>query len=86
MAVSQCGCSFFSVSCKNAPGVACAHSHQRGRLVHRHMLRQQAVEDLKSCLLLLVQCHILHEVTVTFMLSYNTYPVHFAAAVYTLMG
>ena len=40
MAVSECGCSFFSVSRKNAPGVACAHSHQRGRLVYRHMLRQ----------------------------------------------
>ena len=46
MTVSKCGCSLLSVSRQDAPGVASAHSHQRGRLLQSHVLCQQAVEDL----------------------------------------
>ena len=48
MTMSECGCSFLPVSRENTTGVACDHYHQNGRLVQCHMLRQQAVENLKS--------------------------------------
>ena len=38
MTVSKCGCALLSVSSQNAPGVARAHSHQRGRLLQSHVL------------------------------------------------
>ena len=40
MTVSDCGCSLLPVSRQDAPGVACAHSHQRGRLLQSHVLCQ----------------------------------------------
>ena len=52
-----------------AAGVAWAHSHQSGSLVQGHMLREQAVENLESRLFLGSQSHILHEVSVTFLLA-----------------
>ena len=54
---------------QDAAGVAWAHSHQSGGLVQGHMLREEAVENLKSRLLLGSQSHILHEVSVTFLLA-----------------
>ena len=64
------GCSaVFPVIRQYAPGVARAHSHQSGSLVQCHVLREQAVENLESRLFLGIQCHILHEVNVTFMLA-----------------
>ena len=64
------GCSaVFPVIRQYAPGVARAHSHQSGSLVQCHVLREQAVENLKSRLFLGSQSHILHEVSVTFMLA-----------------
>ena len=70
MTVGECGCSFLPVCRQYAPGMACAHSHQRRCLLHRHMLRQQTVEYLKPCLFSLAQCHILHALhVVTFMLN-----------------
>ena len=48
---------------------AWAHSNQNGSLVQCHVLREQAVENLKSRLFFGLQCHILHEVSVIFMLA-----------------
>ena len=50
MTVGECGCSILPVCRQYAPGMACAHSHQRRCLLYRHMLRQQTVEYLKPCL------------------------------------
>ena len=52
-----------------AAGVAWAHSHQSGGLVQCHVLREQTVENLESRLFLGSQSHILHEVSVTFLLA-----------------
>ena len=64
------GCSAdFPVICQYAPGVARAHSHQFSRLVQCHVLREKAVKNLESRLFLGIESHILHEVSVTFMLA-----------------
>ena len=60
MAVSQGDGTLPLVRRQNAPGVACAHSHQPGCLVHGHLLCPQAVQDLEPRLFFLVQRHILH--------------------------
>ena len=57
------------ISCQDTPGVARADSHQFSRLVHLNVLREEAVQDLKSGLFFLSQSHILHGVNVTFMLA-----------------
>ena len=60
MAVSQGGDTLPPVCRQDTPGVARAHSHQLGCLVHGHLLCPQAVQDLESALFFLVQRHILH--------------------------
>ena len=69
MAVGKGCSSVLPVIHQYAPGVAWAHSKQSGSLVPCHVLREQAVENLKSRLFFGLQCHILHEVSVTFMLA-----------------
>ena len=69
MAVSEYGGSSPPVCRQDAPGMARAHSHQLGCLARGHLLRQQTVQDLESRLFFLVQRHILHKGTVTFMLT-----------------
>ena len=69
VAVSQGGGSLLPVSRQDAPGMPFADTQQRGCLVQRHMLRQQAVQNLKSRLFFGGHCHILHGVNVTFMLA-----------------
>ena len=61
--MSECGCSLLPIGRQDAPGVAYAHSHEDCRLIQANMLCQQAVEDLKSCLLLLRQRQRLHSRT-----------------------
>ena len=64
------GCSAVSpVIRQYAPDVARAHSHQSDGLVQCHVLREQAVENLESRLFFGLQSHILHEVSVTFVLA-----------------
>ena len=46
-----------------------ADTQQRGCLVQGHVLRQRAVQNLKSRLFFGGQCHILHTLNVTFMLA-----------------
>ena len=46
-----------------------AHSQQSSRLTQGDVLREEAVQNLKSGLFFLRQCHILHRVSVTFMLA-----------------
>ena len=62
-------CSFLPVGGRDAAGLACADTHQLGRLVQCNLLRQQAVQNLDSRLFFWRQCHILHEVSVTFLLA-----------------
>ena len=69
VAVCQCGGSFLPVSRQDAPGVASGDTHQHGCLVQRHVLIEQTVQNLKSCLFFLSQSHILHAVNMTFMLA-----------------
>ena len=69
MTVGEGGCASFPVNRQHAPGVAWADTHQRSGLVQRHMLRQQAVQNLKSRLFFGGHCHILHRGNVTFMLA-----------------
>ena len=49
--------------------MASGDTHQRRCLVQGHVLSEQTVQDLKPCLFLLSQCHILHKGSVTFMLA-----------------
>ena len=58
-----------SISRQDAPGVASGDTHQRGCLVQCHMLSEQTIQNLKSCLFLLSQSHILHDVHLTFLLA-----------------
>ena len=67
--VSHGGGSLLSVSCQNTPGVASGDTHQGGCLVQCHVLSEQTVQNLKSCLFFLSQSHILHAVNMTFMLA-----------------
>ena len=60
VAMTECNRSFYSVSRKQSPRVAYAHTHQSGRLLYRHLFCQEAIEDLKSCLFSLAQCQCLH--------------------------
>ena len=69
MAVSHGGGSLFPVSRQHAPGVASGDTHQRGCLIQCHVLSEQTVQNLKSCLFFLSQNHILHSVNMTFMLA-----------------
>ena len=48
VAVCQGRCSFLPVGGRDAAGVACADTHQLGRLIQCNLLRQQAVQNLKS--------------------------------------
>ena len=65
--VSNGGCAPFPVSRQDTPGVASGDTHQRGCLVQCHVLSEQTVQNLKSCLFFLSRSHILHGVNVTFM-------------------
>ena len=65
--VSNGGCAPFPVSRQDTPGVASGDNHRRGCLVQCHVLSEQTVQNLKSCLFFLSQCHILHGVNVTLM-------------------
>ena len=67
VAVSHGGGSLLSVSCQDAPGVARGDTHQGGCLVQCHVLIEQTVQDLKSCLFFWIQSHILHTVNMTFL-------------------
>ena len=67
--MSNGGSAQFPVSRQDAPGVASGDTHQRGCLVQCHVLSEQTVQDLKSCLFFLSQSHILHDVNLTFMLA-----------------
>ena len=49
--------------------MASGDTHQGGRLVQCHVLIEQTVQDLKSCLFFWIQSHILHTVNMTFMLA-----------------
>ena len=69
VAVCQDRCSFLPVGGRDAAGVACSDTHQLGRLIQCNLLRQQAVQNLKSRLLFRGQSHILHSVNVTFLLA-----------------
>ena len=69
MAVSQGGGTLPPVRRQDTSGVARAHSHHCGCLVHSHLLCPQAVQNLESYLFFLVQRHILHKGSVTFMLT-----------------
>ena len=60
---------FLLIGCQGTPGAARAHSHRFSRLVQRHVLREEAVQDLKSGLFFRGQSHILHGANVTFMLA-----------------
>ena len=52
VAVGNCGSSLLPVVRQQASGVPSADSHQRGRLIQRHVLRKQAVQNLESRLFL----------------------------------
>ena len=67
--VSNGGSSLLLVSRQDAPGVARADTHECSRLIQRHVLSQQAVEDLESRLFFGRQSHILHKMNVTFLLG-----------------
>ena len=69
VAMSDGGNAFLSISRQDAPGVASGDTHQRGCLVQCHMLSEQTVQNLKSCLFFLSQSHILHKLNVTFLLA-----------------
>ena len=61
--VGECGGALLPIGRQNTPHVAFAHSQDLGRLTYRHLICQQAVEHLKSCLLLLSQRQCLHSRT-----------------------
>ena len=67
--VSNGGNAFLLVSRKDTPGVSRADTHECSRLIQRHVLSQQAVEDLESRLFFGRQSHILHKLNVTFLLA-----------------
>ena len=67
--VSNGGSAFLLVSRKDTPGVSRADTHECSRLIQRHVLNQQAVEDLESRLFFGRQSHILHKLNVTFLLA-----------------
>ena len=67
--VSNGGSAFLLVSRKDTPGVSRADTHECSRLIQRHVLSQQAVEDLESRLFFGRQSHILHKWNVTFLLA-----------------
>ena len=69
MAVSDGGNALLTVSRQDAPSVASGDTHQGGRLVQRHVLIEQTVQDLKSCLFFWIQSHILYTVNMTFLLA-----------------
>ena len=69
VAVRNGGGSLLPVSRQDAPGMPFADTQQHRCLVQRHMLRLQAVQNLKSRLFFGGHCHILHGVNVTFMLA-----------------
>ena len=67
--MSNGGSPFLLVSRKDTPGVSRADTHGCSRLIQRHVLSQQAVEDLESRLFFGRQSHILHKLNVTFLLA-----------------
>ena len=69
VAVSHGGGSLLPVSRQHASGVASGDTHQHGCLVQCHVLSEQTVQNLKSCLFFRSQSHILHSVNMTFMLA-----------------
>ena len=75
MTVSNGRSTFLLVGRQDAPGVAFADAHECSGLVQRHVLRQQTVQNLKSCLFFLSQSHILQAVNLTLYLwQYGTIP------------
>ena len=54
---------------QDAPGMPGPDSHQFSRLVQGNVLREQTVQNLKSCLFFLSQSHFIHGVNVTFLLA-----------------
>ena len=66
---AQKSCPDLPVIRQNAPGVPRAQSHQCRRLIRRHVLSHQTVENLESRLFSGRQSHILHGVNVTFLLA-----------------
>ena len=67
--VSNGGSAFLLVSRKDTPGVSRADTHECSRLIQRHVLSQQAVEDLESRLFFGRQSHIPDKLNVTFLLA-----------------
>ena len=67
--MGQCGGASLPVSRQDAPGVAWADTHQGGCLAQRHVLSEQTVQNLKSRLFFLSQCHIHLMENVTFLLA-----------------
>ena len=65
---SRGGSALLPASRQDTPGVSGAEVHQRGSLAQRHVLCQQAVQNLKSRLFRGSQSHLLHRGKVTFML------------------
>ena len=63
------GCAFLPVGRQDMLGVARGDTHQRGCLVQCHVLGEQTVQNLESCLFFLRQSHILHDVNLTFLLA-----------------
>ena len=61
--VGECGGTLLPIGRQNTPHVAFAHSQDLGRLTYRHLICQNAVEHLKSRLLLLRQCQSFHGMT-----------------------
>ena len=54
---------FLLVDRQDTPGVASGNAHQRGCLVQCHVLGEQTVQNLKSCLFFLRHIHIMENVT-----------------------
>ena len=64
------------VSRQHAPGVPSGDTHQRGCLIQCHVLSEQTVQNLKSCLFFLTQSRVfgLHRDTVRKMPAYSVPP------------
>ena len=69
VAMGDGGCTFLPVGRQDTPDVASGDTQQRGCLVQFHVLGEQTVQNLKSCLFFLRQSHILHDVNMTFLLA-----------------
>ena len=63
VAVDQCGDPFPPVGRQDSPDLAFTDPQNFGSLGCGQLIFQHAVEHLESCLLSLVQCHVLHRLT-----------------------